>query len=396
MKSSSAPDIASTDMQDNPITPKATRKVGRPPKNCNLTKDINKQRSKQASAARNKGLRREREIAAWHRDQLGVAAERVPFSGSTRYKGNAADVDIYAFGVDYPPLHAEVKARADGHGFNVLDGWLAENDVLFLLRDRAEPCVYMPGRVWAEIMQYMKMAQQVSQSVHKIIPKNGAAALNDKNKNSAKAHQKSTYFRAAESHGLPRTQMPVLSETLLPAPLVKASAAQVHSTMPLDVVWLLDSELFALLSGEQFKAAFRLWCKAWCQQPQGSLPNDDRILAYLSGAGESWSQWREIVLQGFIACNDGRLYHPQLIKMAQRHQTQELNRKNNLPPPVSAPKPRRRILPIPSLRATPVTAEKINLSHNKCSLPRSWMTGQGPIKMSPNMSTNLSPRQNKD
>jgi hypothetical protein len=65
--------------------------------------------------------------------------------------------------------------------------------------------------------------------------------------------------------------------------------------MPMDVVRLLDSDLFALSTGDEFKAALALWCKAWLQVPAASLPDDDRVLAIypaLECAGKSCVKWR--------------------------------------------------------------------------------------------------------
>jgi uncharacterized phage protein (TIGR02220 family) len=86
--------------------------------------------------------------------------------------------------------------------------------------------------------------------------------------------------------------------------------------MPLDTVRLLDSDLVALSTGEEFKAAVLLWCKAWQQVPASSLPDDDRILASLSGAGARWKRIREVALRGFEKCADGRLYHPVIAEKA--------------------------------------------------------------------------------
>lgn len=79
--------------------------------------------------------------------------------------------------------------------------------------------------------------------------------------------------------------------------------------MPLDAARLLDSDMFALSTGEEFKAAIALWCKAWVQVPAASLPDDDRVLAYLSGAGARWKKIKVMALRGFVKCSDGRLYH---------------------------------------------------------------------------------------
>jgi hypothetical protein len=50
-------------------------------------------------ASRDKGARIEREIVARH-VAIGIKAERVPLSGSVRYRGNGCDIDVYAFGTD--------------------------------------------------------------------------------------------------------------------------------------------------------------------------------------------------------------------------------------------------------------------------------------------------------
>lgn len=75
---------------------------------------------------------------------------------------------------------------------------------------------------------------------------------------------------------------------------------------------LMASELMALSSGAEFKAAVALWCRAWKQLPAGSLPNDERVLAAFSGAGDNWDAVKDMALRGFILCSDGRLYHPTL------------------------------------------------------------------------------------
>ena len=86
--------------------------------------------------------------------------------------------------------------------------------------------------------------------------------------------------------------------------------------MPVDLVRLFDSDLFLLSTGAEFKAAFCLWGKAFLQVPAGSVPDDDRILAGLSGAGKQWPKLRAMALRGWIKCSDGRLYHPVVAQKA--------------------------------------------------------------------------------
>ena len=100
---------------------------------------------------RRKGDRVERELVALHLG-LGIHSERVPLSGASRYQGNGADVDIYAFGKEEPPIVAEVKARRSGSGFKTLETWLGDNDAIFLRRDHSEPIVTLPWRTWAALL----------------------------------------------------------------------------------------------------------------------------------------------------------------------------------------------------------------------------------------------------
>lgn len=102
-----------------------------------------------------------------------------------------------------------------------------------------------------------------------------------------------------------------------PAPLTPADCdLRDFAFMPLDATRLLDSDLFALATGDEFKAALSLWCKAWLQVPAASLPDDDRVLAHLSGAGAKWKKVKEMALRGFVKCSDGRLYHSTVAEKA--------------------------------------------------------------------------------
>jgi hypothetical protein len=81
---------------------------------------------------------------------------------------------------------------------------------------------------------------------------------------------------------------------------------------------LLASETWAVSTGDEFKAAIGLWCRAWKQMPAGSLPNDERMLAGFSGAGPKWKKVRDVALRGFVLCSDGRLYHAILCQDVRR------------------------------------------------------------------------------
>ncbi|MGH8445437.1 MAG: DUF1376 domain-containing protein, partial [Solimonas sp.] len=97
--------------------------------------------------------------------------------------------------------------------------------------------------------------------------------------------------------------------TLPPPPVPPEADLRGLAWMRLDVSRLLDSDLFAVSNGAEFKAAVALWCKAWHQQPAGSLPDDPRVLAHLSGAGAAWGRVRRVALRGWSRASDGRLYH---------------------------------------------------------------------------------------
>jgi hypothetical protein len=89
--------------------------------------------------------------------------------------------------------------------------------------------------------------------------------------------------------------------------------------MPLDVVRLRDSDLAALESPEACWAAVLLWCASWHQIPAASLPNDDRVLANLSGFGRVVKEWLKVkngALRGWVLCDDGRFYHPVIAEKA--------------------------------------------------------------------------------
>lgn len=103
----------------------------------------------------------------------------------------------------------------------------------------------------------------------------------------------------------------------LPEPLVPVDVdLRNFGYMPLDVLRLRDSDLAALATGDEFKAAVMLWCVAWHQVPAASLPDDDRLLARYSGAGSAWKKVKEAALRGFVKCSDGRLYHRTIAEKA--------------------------------------------------------------------------------
>lgn len=102
-----------------------------------------------------------------------------------------------------------------------------------------------------------------------------------------------------------------------PAPLTPPDCdLRDFAFMPLEVRRLLTSETWVLGTAEEKVAALSLWCEAWHQVPAASLPDNERMLAHLSGAGSGWRKVREHALRGWVKCADGRLYHPVVAEKA--------------------------------------------------------------------------------
>lgn len=86
--------------------------------------------------------------------------------------------------------------------------------------------------------------------------------------------------------------------------------------MPLDIDRLLNSETWILGDDSEKVASMTLWLKSWKQIPAASIPNNDKMLAHLSGMGAKWKKVREHALRGWIDGGDGRLYHPVVAEKA--------------------------------------------------------------------------------
>jgi hypothetical protein len=110
--------------------------------------------------------------------------------------------------------------------------------------------------------------------------------------------------------------VPDLADPLTPPDCDLRSSGMVF--MPLDVGRMMDSDQFAMATGEEFKAAMALYAKAWLQVPAASLPNDDRVLAHLAGGytPRRWRKVKDVAMRGWILCTDGRLYHPVIAEFA--------------------------------------------------------------------------------
>lgn len=116
---------------------------------------FNDDRSIMGKFSRSKGARVERELVNKLRD-TGIYAERVPLSGAAG--GSFSGDVIIPLGLDgkalagITELRCEVKARSNGAGFTQLERWKADNDLLFLKRDRTEPMVVMDWDLFTQLL----------------------------------------------------------------------------------------------------------------------------------------------------------------------------------------------------------------------------------------------------
>lgn len=106
----------------------------------------------------------------------------------------------------------------------------------------------------------------------------------------------------------------------LPEPLVPAEVdLRGLEYMPLLGGKLFGSDFDLDANDAEFRVGLRLWWAAWNQVPAASLPPEDHRQRGLAGLAENPAKWRKVrdkALQGFIPCNDGRLYHPIVAQQA--------------------------------------------------------------------------------
>jgi len=120
-----------------------------------------------------------------------------------------------------------------------------------------------------------------------------------------------------------------MTQEQLPAPPVPPDVDLTNMDgFVLNAVRLLGSELVVLSTGDEFKAAVLLWCRAWLNRPHASLPDNDKILASYAGMPlPKWRKVRDMALRGFQKCSDGRLYHPLLAADAVRSHERRTKRR---------------------------------------------------------------------
>lgn len=89
--------------------------------------------------------------------------------------------------------------------------------------------------------------------------------------------------------------------------------------MPLQGERLFRSDTWLMASPEGRCAALQLWWASWHQEPAGSLPDNDRLLANLAGYGVAVSAFVKIkaeAMRGWFQASDGRLYHLVVCELA--------------------------------------------------------------------------------
>ncbi len=73
------------------------------------------------------------------------------------------------------------------------------------------------------------------------------------------------------------------------------------------------------MSTTEVGAYILLLCKAWMEEPPGTLPVDDRVLARWARMDpERWAEVRRVVLSPFVASSDGRLHQKRMIAEYQK------------------------------------------------------------------------------
>lgn len=98
--------------------------------------------------------------------------------------------------------------------------------------------------------------------------------------------------------------------TILPAPYPPETRAK-GWRFELDLEQISQSDTWALASPDLRPWLLMLWSISWQQVPCGSLPNDDEIIAARIGMKPAaFKKARAVLLRGWWAADDGRLYHP--------------------------------------------------------------------------------------
>ena len=96
-----------------------------------------------------RGYQVEKWLEEKHND-FGIPCERVPLSGSIggKYSG-----DLCIPSVANSVFRCESKARKGGTGFQTIERWMGDNDVLFLKRNHQAPLVVVSMELYLKMMR---------------------------------------------------------------------------------------------------------------------------------------------------------------------------------------------------------------------------------------------------
>lgn len=115
-------------------------------------------------------------------------------------------------------------------------------------------------------------------------------------------------LKAVDNHRVP-------SVGIAPAPLIPADInLETFPWAPVRLAFFSGHPLALAQHAEPFRALVLLIAQAWRQQPAMTAPDDDIQLASMAGFGrdvDAWLAVRDVVMQGWILCSDGRWHHPE-------------------------------------------------------------------------------------
>lgn len=78
----------------------------------------------------------------------------------------------------------------------------------------------------------------------------------------------------------------------------------------LDYERIEQSSTWILSAAEARPWLLMMWMMAWKQTPCGSLPAEEEVIAAMIGMPfDLWPKYRKVLMRGWTAANDGRMYH---------------------------------------------------------------------------------------
>lgn len=96
----------------------------------------------------------------------------------------------------------------------------------------------------------------------------------------------------------------------LPDPPYSADTRAKGWRFELDLERVMQSDTWALATPELRPWLLMLWTVAWQQVPCGSMPSDDALIAARLGMKPAnFKKTKDVLMRGWWAANDGRLYH---------------------------------------------------------------------------------------